>query len=81
MTSARPLPTTGDVFLDTRGPDRALRVSWHFDADLVNLSLWQGNLCTGSFRLPVDQVPALVDLLRSGLEASRAVAATRRHAG
>ena len=34
MATARPLPATGEIFLDARGAERALRVSWHYDADL-----------------------------------------------
>jgi hypothetical protein len=28
MHPVTPLPATGEVFLDARGPERALRVSW-----------------------------------------------------
>jgi hypothetical protein len=62
-----PLPLAGEVFLDSRGSGRALRVSWHPENDLVVLSLWQGDTCTGTFRLPVEDVPDLVDALRDGL--------------
>lgn len=80
MAIARPLPLTGSIFFDSRGDDRALRVSWHHDVDLVVVSLWRDNLCAGSFRLTVEEVPALIDLLRRGLDASYAVAASRtRH--
>ena len=68
MATARPLPETGQVFLDARGGDRALRVSWHTEAGLVVLSLWHGNVCSGSFRLAVDEVPDLIDMLREGLD-------------
>ena len=67
MAQPRPLPRTGGVFLDPRGEDRALRVSWHADSDVVVLSLWRDNVCVGTFRLAVDEVPALIDLLRGGL--------------
>lgn len=67
MRSATPLPSTGEVFLDARGDDRALRVSWHPEADVVVLSLWRGPVCAGSFRLAVEDVPALVELLRASL--------------
>jgi hypothetical protein len=70
MPAARPLPETGSIYLDARGADRALRVTWHAEADIVVLSLWRDNLCTGSFRLAVDEVPDLIDLLRSGLAQS-----------
>ena len=80
MATARPLPATGEIFLDARGEDRALRVSWHYDTDLVVLSLWRDNVCTGSFRLAVDDVPALIDLLREGLDAAYDAALHLRHA-
>jgi hypothetical protein len=79
MTNARPLPATGEIFLDARGDDRALRISWHYDSDLVVLSLWRENVCTGSFRLTVDEVPELIDMLRSGLDTAYAVARARGH--
>jgi hypothetical protein len=79
MTTARPLPATGDVFLDARGGDRALRVSWHHESGLVVLSLWRENVCAGSFRLAVDDVPELLDLLRTGLDTAYAAALARRH--
>jgi len=70
MPAARPLPKTGSIFLDARGQDRALRISWHTEAAVVVLSLWRDNICTGSFRLSVDEVPDLIDLLRAGLAQS-----------
>lgn len=72
MPLARPLPETGSIFLDARGQDRALRISWHTDAAVVVLSLWRDNLCTGSFRLSVEEVPDLIALLRAGLDQSYA---------
>jgi hypothetical protein len=62
------------VFIDARGGDRALRVSWHHEKGLVVLSLWRDNMCAGSFRLAVDEVPALIDLLRAGLDETYATA-------
>jgi hypothetical protein len=81
MATARPLPETGSVFLDTRDHGRALRVSWHPEADVVVLSLWRDNVCSGSFRLPVDDVPDFIEVLRTGLDRAYAVAMTKRHAG
>ena len=63
MSAARPLPELGSIFLDARGDERALRVSWHDEADLVVVSLWRDNVCTGSFRLAAEDVPDLVDTL------------------
>ena len=78
MATARPLPETGSIFLDSRGGDRALRVSWHQEAGLVVLSLWRDNVCSGTFRLSVDEVPDLIDLLRSGLDQAYAASLARR---
>ncbi len=67
MPAARPLPEAGSVFVDARGEDRALRVSWHTEADLVVLSLWRDNVCTASFRLHASEVPDLIATLTAGL--------------
>jgi hypothetical protein len=80
MATARPLPATGEIFLDARGGDRALRVSWHHESELVVLSLWRDNVCSGSFRLAVDEVPDLITLLREGLDTTYDTALRRRHA-
>lgn len=77
VPAARPLPRTGSIHLDARGPDRVLRVSWHHEAGLVVLSLWRDNVCTGSFRLAVDDAPAMIDALRAGLDAAHRHAPTR----
>ena len=66
---------------DTRGRSRPRRrssstrgattarcgVSWHTEADLVVLSMWRENVCVGSFRLAVDEVPDADRLPASGL--------------
>lgn len=77
MSAARPLPELGSIFLDARGSERALRVSWHSEADIVVLSLWRENVCTATFRLGIDEVPELVDLLRAGLDRAYRHAPTR----
>ena len=65
---ARGVAPTGSIFIDTRGAGRALRVTWHEDDGLVVLSMWRGSICTGTFRMPVEEVPELIDLLRRGLD-------------
>jgi hypothetical protein len=77
MSAARPLPALGSIYLDARGDERALRVSWHSEADLVVLSLWRDNLCAASFRLSVEEVPDLIELLRTGLDRAYRHAPTR----
>lgn len=68
MTAARALTEPGSIFLDPRGSDRALRVSWHQEHEVVVMSLWRDNLCTATFRLGIDEVPDLIALLREGLD-------------
>ncbi|ASW55047.1 hypothetical protein [Plantactinospora sp. KBS50] len=53
----------GGVFADVRGAERTMRITHHPEQDIVVLSLWLGPLCRSSFRLPADQVPALVTAL------------------
>jgi hypothetical protein len=70
MAGVHPLPTHGGVFLDDRGEERSLRVTWHHDHGfdgIVVLSLWRGGECVGTFRLEADEVEGLIEALRSGL--------------
>ena len=67
-----PLPTTGSVFVDARGGDRALRVTWHPEAEMVVLSLWRDNVCAGSFRVAAAEVPDLITALSAGVSAAAA---------
>jgi hypothetical protein len=71
MLSPSPLPASGQVYVDSRGDERTLRVSWHREVGVegvVVLSLWRDGVCVGSFRMEADQVRDLVDVLRSGLD-------------
>jgi hypothetical protein len=43
-----------------------MRLSWYGDTGVAVLSIWQGGRCTGTFRLPVDELPRMVDTLRRG---------------
>jgi hypothetical protein len=63
-------PTRGEVFVDQRGEGRALRLAWHTESDVVVLSLWQADRCSGTFRLPIDDVPKFVQTLVDGLGAA-----------
>ncbi|MFI6815079.1 hypothetical protein ACIBG7_21925 [Nonomuraea sp. NPDC050328] len=65
MSEVVPLPSFGEVFFDARGQERCLRVTWH-EGTLV-LSLWRGEMCTASFRMPMDDVGRLLDTLDDGL--------------
>jgi hypothetical protein len=67
MSSATPLPRTGEVFFDARGDQRALRLSWHPDADVMVLSLWSQGTCTATFRLAAPDVESFIEALARGL--------------
>lgn len=68
------------VFVDDRGRHRVLRMSWHAHHRIAVLSLWNGQQCTATFRLPVEQVPAFVQALSSGLvELANTAEATAAH--
>jgi hypothetical protein len=68
MSAVAPVPDGVGYFLDARGDARALRVSWHHEADVVVLSMWRGGECVSSFRLAVEEVPELIEALREGLD-------------
>jgi hypothetical protein len=68
-------PSRGEVFVDQRGAARCLRLAWHTEADVVVLSLWQADRCTGSFRLAIADVPRFVQALVDGLGAAASSAA------
>lgn len=79
MSNVTPLPRRvpprgAGAFLDTRGGGRALRVTWHHEGaphgSVVLLSLWRDEECVASFRLPIAEVPGLIETLRSGLDAA-----------
>ncbi|HZG97826.1 MAG TPA: hypothetical protein VEY14_06130 [Nocardioidaceae bacterium] len=70
-----PFPGGGEVFFDPR-PGRAMRLSWHVDEGVAVVSLWQGASCAGTFRLPISEVPDLVDALVRGLALSASATAT-----
>lgn len=54
-------------FYDTRSPTRRMGVSTHpIDATIV-ISLWQGDACTGTFRLPVAEAAHLISTLGYGM--------------
>lgn len=54
-------------FIDSRGENRRMRMSWHAEDGLVVLSLWQGSACTGTFRMPVQDAARLISALAGSL--------------
>jgi hypothetical protein len=63
---AVPLPREGEVFFDVRGEARSMRLSWYADSQVAVFSIWQGNRCTGTFRLPFADLARMVQTLQSG---------------
>src|SRR5271166_3165925 len=68
-SDAAPLPRLGEVFFDVRGSSRSMRLSWYADTGVSVFSIWQGGTCTGTFRLPMEELPRLVDALQRGVQA------------
>ena len=66
-SDAAPLPRLGEVFFDVRGSSRSMRLSWYADTGVSVFSIWQGGTCTGTFRLPMEELPRLVDALQRGM--------------
>jgi hypothetical protein len=69
MSEVSPLPVRGEVVLDARGEERALRLSWHPEHGIVVLSIWRGTLCAATVQVASADVPRLVDVLVRGLAA------------
>jgi hypothetical protein len=67
-SDAAPLPRLGEVFFDVRGNSRSMRLSWYADTDVAVFSIWQGGKCTGTFRLPMDDLSRMIEVLRRGPE-------------
>src|ERR1700689_5309628 len=63
-----PLPRLGEVFFDVRGSSRSMRLSWYSDTGVSVFSIWQGGTCTGTFRLPMEELPRLVGALQRGMQ-------------
>ena len=65
-SDAAPLPRLGEVFFDVRGESRTMRLSWYADTGVAVFSIWQGGTCTGTFRLPIADLPRMVEALQRG---------------
>ena len=44
-----------------------MRLSWYADTGISVFSIWQGGTCTGTFRLPQEELPRLIDALQRGM--------------
>jgi hypothetical protein len=65
-SDAAPLPRLGEVFFDVRGNSRSMRLSWYADTGIAVFSIWQGGRCTGTFRLPMDDLARMTEILQRG---------------
>jgi len=65
-SDAAPLPRLGEVFFDVRGSSRSMRLSWYADTGIAVFSIWQGGMCTGTFRLPIGDLPRMIEILQRG---------------
>jgi hypothetical protein len=65
-SAAAPLPRAGEVFFDVRGDSRTMRLSWYAGTGVAVFSIWQGGNCTGTFRLPLADLPRMIETLRLG---------------
>ncbi len=65
-SDAAPLPRLGEVFFDVRGSSRSMRLSWYADTGVAVFSIWQGGMCTGTFRLAIGDLPRMVETLQRG---------------
>jgi hypothetical protein len=65
-SDAAPLPRLGEVFFDVRGESRTMRLSWYADTGVAVFSIWQGGTCTGTLRLPIADLPRMVEALQRG---------------
>jgi hypothetical protein len=43
-----------------------MRLSWYADTGVAVFSIWQGGTCTGTFRLPIADLPRMVEALQRG---------------
>jgi hypothetical protein len=80
-SDAAPLPRLGEVFFDVRGHSRSMRLSWYADTGVAVFSIWQGGKCTGTFRLPIDDLPRMVEILQRGPQSPRSRGSGGRSAG
>lgn len=54
-------------FYDTRSPARRMGVSVHPDQGVFVISFWQGDSCSGTFRMPLADADAVITVLARGM--------------
>jgi hypothetical protein len=80
-SDAAPLPRLGEVYFDVRGESRSMRLSWYADTGVAVFSIWQGGTCTGTFRLPIADLPRMVRALQRGPDGDAGAPAPQPAAG
>jgi hypothetical protein len=80
-SDAAPLPRLGEVYFDVRGESRSMRLSWYADTGVAVFSIWQGGTCTGTFRLPIADLPRMVQALQRGPDGDAGAQAEQPDAG
>lgn len=68
-------------FHDARGHVRRMGVSTHPADSTIVISLWQGDTCTGTFRLPANEGARLVATLAYGMVAAHQTQGTGPETG
>ena len=67
MLRARPDGVRREWFVDARDGGRRMELSWHAGERLVIVSLWNGDVCRATFRLPVERAPEVIHVLAGAL--------------
>src|SRR5215469_11685520 len=80
-SDAAPLPRLGEVYFDVRGESRSMRLRWYADTGVAVFSIWQGGTCTGTFRLPIADLPRMVQALQRGPDGDAGAQAEQPDAG
>ncbi len=54
-----------------------MRLSWYADTGVAVFSIWQGGMCTGTFRLPIGDLPRMIEVLQRGPDEPRSRSRSR----
>jgi hypothetical protein len=77
MAIAGRIPVAGRVwFSDPRTPLRRMSVATHPAEGIAVVSLWQGQTCTSTFRLPLTEAARMITALAYGMSAGLVEPAT-----
>jgi len=68
-------------FSDTRSPVRRMGISTHPVDSTIVISLWQGDICTGTFRLPAQDAASVISTLAHGMAESVPAPSHEPHVG